>query len=120
MVEEAIAEEDGGDCQSASNTDGEEYEARLFSGEMVDGFENVREGGEEGEENGEVECYVEGEEGDDGFGEEHMKGPDESDCQEELEFCFLGWERRGLWWEVEFLVSARDYCLLIGLAGNGG
>ena len=79
MVEEAIAEKDGGDRECAAYADGEEYEAGLFGGEMVDSFEDVGEGGEEGEEDSEVECYVEGEEGDDGFGEEHVEGSDEGD-----------------------------------------
>ena len=41
---------------------------------MVDGTEDVGEGGEEGEEDGEVEAGVEGEEGDDWFSQEHCVG----------------------------------------------
>ena len=44
---------------------------------MVDSLEDEGEGVEEAEEDAEVEGGVDGEEGDDGFGEEHAEGAED-------------------------------------------
>ncbi len=84
--------------------------------EIVNGFEDVRERGEEGEEDGEIKGYIATQEGDDGFGDEHMEGARERYGEEEVELRFS--RREGCWWrrETKLLVPALDEGLLVGFA----
>jgi len=84
-VEEHVAEDYGQRAEEAADYDGEEDQAGLLDGERVDVLEDVGDGGEEGEERGELAGHVEAEEADDGLGGEHVQRADEGDGEELVE-----------------------------------
>ena len=83
LVQEAVAEEGGGDSEGTADAEREEDETRPLGVKGIDRAEDVREGGEEGKQDAEVKGDVQAQEADDGFGEEHMHRPDQGDRDQE-------------------------------------
>ena len=76
-VNEAVDEDEECSGEDAADSDSQEGEAGFTGVEVVDSLEDEGEGVEEAEEDAEVEGGVDGEEGDDGFGEEHAEGAED-------------------------------------------
>ena len=92
FVVEGVDEDEEAGGQDAADADPQEGGAPQAEGEVVDldlgrvrGGEDEREGGEEGEEDAEVEGGVGRHEAYYRLREEHVHGPEEGDYQDELE-----------------------------------
>ena len=116
----AIEQQLGKRGEQAADADGDESEAGEAGAEVVDALEDDGEGVEEGEEDGEVEADVDAQEGDDGFGDDHVEGAEERDCQEEFEGGEAGGAGAG--GEGEALLKAavlEDYFFVGFFLGEG-
>ena len=86
MAVGAAVDEDAGEGgDGGAEAEPQEHEARLAAVEAVDALESVREGGKEGELDGEVEADVERVEAHDGLGEDHGDRAGDGDEEEEFD-----------------------------------
>lgn len=89
-VDEYVAEDNGEKADYAPDSNGQEDQTRRLEVEMVHQSECVGNSGEETEEDAKVDCDVEAEEGDDGFGKEHVHGANDGNPSKEREFSAEG------------------------------
>lgn len=95
-VDHAVHRDGDESAEDDADADAEEHKPALAGVEMVDldfrvrGAEDDGEGGEEAEQHAEVEGRVDGEEGDDGFREEHSQRPRDRHHDDEVHLGHFG------------------------------